>query len=81
MKEKVENKFWIVISNRFPTNVSYKHTSYESTLEESKRLARMNRGTRFTVMESTDSVVLDEVVVTKHVNPSDNPDDPSYIPF
>lgn len=57
----MDKQFWIVANNSFPTRISYKHTNYQSATAEAKRLARMNKGERFVVMEAIQAFEVDDL--------------------
>jgi hypothetical protein len=76
-----ENIFYIVVNEAFPTNVSYKHESFESAETEAKRLARKMSGQKFVVMKSIVGYQKNDLEKSEFVDPEDNEDDPAYIPF
>ena len=51
-----EDKFWFVWNGNGLTPPKFKHTSESSAREEAARLARLNRGHTFVVLESKASV-------------------------
>ena len=64
---KEENIFWVVVSNNFPTRISYRHDTYESAKIEAQRLARNNKGEKFLIMKSIEAYEVEEFVKTKYV--------------
>jgi hypothetical protein len=68
-----EYEFWIVAKLDFPTNITYKHTSYESACNEAKRLARKDHEDTFVVMKSLKGYKFNDLVEMEFVDPEDDP--------
>jgi hypothetical protein len=73
-----ENIFYIIVNNDFPTNVSYKHESFESADSEAKRLALKVPGQKFVIMKSLIGYQKNELITSEFVESYENEDD---IPF
>lgn len=56
-----ETKFWMVWNPKRDTP-AYQHHSHEAAVSEAERLARLNPGQRFYVLEATDLRVVDAMV-------------------
>ena len=56
-------KFWMVLGNGTPT---YRHGSIVSAKVEAERLANLNRGHEFTILESVGHVVRADLIWTRH---------------
>ena len=72
-KMEKERLFWVVVNNRFPTSISYKHDTFESAENEAKRLARCNKGEKFVVLRSTTAYEVSEFIKTQYSDWDDCP--------
>lgn len=79
--DRVATYFYIVVNEKFPTTVTYKHESLDKAKREAERLARSNPGESFIVMEAICGYKVDNLVVTEYTAAHNNPNDPEYIPF
>lgn len=69
------SKFWMVLGSRAPT---YRHTTKRAACIEAERLASLNPGEEFTVLESMATVVKTDVrwFVLEDVDQQDDSDVP-----
>jgi hypothetical protein len=80
--DRVATYFYIVVNEKFPTTVTYKHDTMEGAAKEAERLAKCNPGQTFVVMESVTAYLVETPIqVIEYVSAHNNPDDPEYIPF
>lgn len=56
-------KFWMVVGRGTPTK---RHESYQSARTEAERLAKLDRGQPFTVLESMVTAKVTDVVWEQH---------------
>lgn len=70
----INPKFWMVLGLGTPT---FRHESRVSAKAEAERLARMNPGQSFVVLESMATVVKSDLAWSVH----GDCDDPSEVPF
>jgi hypothetical protein len=60
-----ENPFWVVVSEEFPTSITYKHQNEESAKKEAFRLAKMHGG-KFIVMQAIYAAESNNIIETEY---------------
>lgn len=79
--DRVATYFYVVVNEKFPTTITYRHKTLDGARKEAERLARNNPGQKFVVMESVVAYLVDNLIEVEYVAAHNNPEDPEYIPF